>query len=456
MKRFLTIGVCVLLCVGCTHQGGGNTGTSSSSETVVTTTTPVTTTPVSTTSKKVSVNETKNVLQAVLDNKKTFVSPNNMATYLYDYKIFDGNVDVTEIEYVFVDFNKDKQTELVLLLNSPIDREFLVLHYNGYDVYGYKFINRGMISLKQDGSFTQSNGAGSNTYATLSFKDNECVTTKEAVKDSVIGIYELNGVNVSTETLNDFINDWNLKKDVVWSKLNYTPSSNNNNVVISSPESSLGQIYIKEEKDDKVVYVNHKEGQYSFKLPIKAQNVIQTDSKLEFILQNEFSKVKYTFEIVEDINSAPEAELKIKEITDALPYTLSKEQNPRQIIDLFEQYFDDKDINSNHIWYDVVSENGVAYFYESSTYTNQDNLVYDRMIAESYTYQGEVAIRETIEIIEFLFLDYYMSLETRIEKNDIENRFLECVIPVFDEPHMTKAFKGIKDCLWYTVIVKAE
>ena len=43
MKRFLTICICVFLCVGCTHQGGGNTGTSSTSETVVTTTTPVTT-----------------------------------------------------------------------------------------------------------------------------------------------------------------------------------------------------------------------------------------------------------------------------------------------------------------------------------------------------------------------------------------------------------------------------
>ena len=159
------------------------------------------------------------MLTAVLESKKTFISETGKAVYLKDYHINDGNaVDpilAEPTEYTFVDFDADGNDELVVNI-SPDYGCYLVLHYNGQDVFGYEFGVRALQALKTDGSFMGSNGAASNYYCQLSFEENQRNITYTAVKDSTMNRFELNGKDCSIEELNEYINDWNLKEPVKW------------------------------------------------------------------------------------------------------------------------------------------------------------------------------------------------------------------------------------------------
>ena len=78
-----------------------------------------------------------------------------------------------------------------------------------------------------------------------------------------------------------------------------------------------------------------------------------------------------------------------------------------------------------------MSDTGASYFYESSSHTSYDDLVYDCMKAESYNYVGGVAIHQQMEVVEFTFSEYYATLQTRIEQNQANDRVLECIVVPF-------------------------
>ena len=182
-------------------------------------------------------NNTEKVLSDVLNNNGTFISEAGNITYLKDYKIGKGTlltpIDAVPSKYVFVDMNNDGEDELVINISDAYGY-YLVLHYDGQNVYGFEFNARSLLALKKDGSFMGSNGAASNSYCKLSFGDNTYTIICEAVKDSTMGKFEINGENVSTEALNEFINDWNLKPNVVWNDVKPAEDVNNNDTDINN------------------------------------------------------------------------------------------------------------------------------------------------------------------------------------------------------------------------------
>lgn len=167
--------------------------------------------------------DSESLLTAVLNNEKTFITENGEAVLLQNYLTSHSIPSLSSpIEYVFVDFDEDKVDELVINISSDYGL-YLVLHYNGFDIYGYEFGIRSLNVLKTDGSFIGSNGAASTYYCRLTFEDNNANVIYTAVKDSRMNRFELNGEEAPIESINEYINDWNLKESVEWIK--YSSSS---------------------------------------------------------------------------------------------------------------------------------------------------------------------------------------------------------------------------------------
>lgn len=71
------------------------------------------------------------------------------------------------VRFTVLDMDGDGVTEVVVELTEW--EAFVVLHFAGDGVYGSEFPYRGMLSLKDDGTFTYSSGAMDNGVAVLSF-----------------------------------------------------------------------------------------------------------------------------------------------------------------------------------------------------------------------------------------------------------------------------------------------
>ena len=203
MKRIISIALCIF--VICSLLGCSNV---SNNETT-------------------STKDENEVLNAVLNNRKTFIDENGKAVYLADYLI-DGTIPITPTQYTYVDFDGDNQEELVIDISTNLGI-YLLLNYNGLDVFARPLGIRTLSSIKSDGSFISSNGAASTYYCKAKFEGNEFTPYYECVKDSMLGIFTLNGENVSIATINEFINDWNLKENVEWFFIEPTESPNENN-----------------------------------------------------------------------------------------------------------------------------------------------------------------------------------------------------------------------------------
>ena len=171
-----------------------------------------------------SVESDKNkILTAVLNNEKTFVDDDGKAKYLLDYSITE-TIKAVPCEYVFVDFDGDEQDELVVNVSADLGI-YLIFNFNGMDVFCHRTDARSLISLKTDGSFMISGGAGVNHYCRSIFTDSDRHVWPECVKDSMSGEFFIDGENVSIAEINEYINDWNLKEDVEWINLSLTDSN---------------------------------------------------------------------------------------------------------------------------------------------------------------------------------------------------------------------------------------
>lgn len=170
----------------------------------------------------------KYILQSVFRNEKTFITERNEATYLKDYSVGNGSLSTpllaTPTEYAFVDLDEDHVEELIVNISADYGA-YLVLRCNGLDVFGYEFGAKVLQSLKTDGSFMGSNGAGINYYCRLTFEGNEKSILYTAIKDSTMNRFELNGEECSIESLNEYINDWNLKEKAQWTPITWTNGS---------------------------------------------------------------------------------------------------------------------------------------------------------------------------------------------------------------------------------------
>ena len=151
-----------------------------------------------------------------MTNKQKFVDENNNEIYLKDFKIVDNQTAEVD-KYTLVDLNKDGIKELVIYTTSDYGA-YIILHYEDNKIYGYMIGVRSLETLKTDGSFIGSSGANSNEYSTITFNKNSYTIHTEAVYDETNKVYKIDNADVSQNEAKDYVENWNKKEDVTWSK----------------------------------------------------------------------------------------------------------------------------------------------------------------------------------------------------------------------------------------------
>ena len=154
------------------------------------------------------------MLFGVLNSKTTFINESGKAVYLKNHKLFNL-VDAIPEKYTLSDFDGDGKDELVVHV-TPNVGGYIVFHIYNNTVYGFDFWERGIISLKTDGTFIQSSGAGLNSYAALSFLKNKYDIIEQAYADDIKNNYRINGVSSTAEIVNKYITEFYNKRDVSW------------------------------------------------------------------------------------------------------------------------------------------------------------------------------------------------------------------------------------------------
>lgn len=171
------------------------------------------------------------MLMDVLYNKKIFISESGEAFYFVEYKPY-GSLEVIPDKYALVDLDGDSNDELVVYITAEVG-DYMVFHVYNNKVYGFVFGGRSLMSLKEDGSFVQSGGAGINVYACLKFEKNKYSITELAYKDDYAQQFRINGVATTAEKAEAYVVGFYNKPDVVWMKYenaSNTPEPNDTSV----------------------------------------------------------------------------------------------------------------------------------------------------------------------------------------------------------------------------------
>ncbi len=158
--------------------------------------------------------QTNDLITAVLENREKFVTEEGETCYLNDYQM--GDPVVTNPKgYTFVDFDGDGKQEAVIYI-SESHGFYLVLHSDNSQVFGHVFSVRALQSLKTDGTFVGSGGAGLHYYHKMHFENNKPVITDEAIDDELAENYQINGKTVTKDEMDQFTQKWYQKQDVQW------------------------------------------------------------------------------------------------------------------------------------------------------------------------------------------------------------------------------------------------
>lgn len=177
------------------------------------------------------VSNNTEMLMDVLNNKKIFISESGEAFYFVEYKPY-GSLEVIPDKYALVDLDGDSNDELVVYITAEVG-DYMVFHVYNNKVYGFVFGGRSLMSLKEDGSFVQSGGAGINVYACLKFEKNKYSITELAYKDDYAQQFRINGVATTAEKAEAYVDGFYNKPDVVWMKYenaSNTPEPNDTSV----------------------------------------------------------------------------------------------------------------------------------------------------------------------------------------------------------------------------------
>ena len=151
-----------------------------------------------------------------MNNKQKFIDEDNNEVYFKDFKIVENQTAKVD-KYAFVDMDKDGTEELVIYTTSDYGA-YVILHYENSKVYGYMVGVRSLENLKTDGSFIGSSGANSNEYLRMTFNKNSYNLETEAVYDGTNKDYKINNANVSEKEIKEYVENWNKKENVSWSK----------------------------------------------------------------------------------------------------------------------------------------------------------------------------------------------------------------------------------------------
>lgn len=164
----------------------------------------------------------KTELLNILRGKNCFILESGESIYFKDYILKKTNCSTSsesQLMYTFVDLDGDCTYELVIDI-ATYTGDFLVLHYNGQNVFGFELSIRSFNDLKTDGSFSTSNSAEDSSISKIKFYENKYVIVNEATINNTNEIFKIYNENVTVEEINDFLLYWHQKKNVKWNHIN--------------------------------------------------------------------------------------------------------------------------------------------------------------------------------------------------------------------------------------------
>lgn len=178
----------------------------------------------------VALSAIKDVIQ---NNKEYICTETGKYIYLKDFHsdnyliindkgFYEYTSDNDEDEkYVFshfcvIDIDGDGNSEI--LLESTLSNIFL-FHYESGIVYGYVFPYRGMLNLKEDGSFGISGGAASYLVGNITFSDGKCIFNELCCSDELNEkkpIYRINGNTAERKDVEEYFKKEEEKENAKW------------------------------------------------------------------------------------------------------------------------------------------------------------------------------------------------------------------------------------------------
>ena len=140
--------------------------------------------------------------------------------YLKDYKCVDSIEQRTAVyqRHAWVDFDSDGKSELVVyvMYTGTQIGEYLVFHVENNKVYCFEFAERGMMSLKENGTYYGSEGAAIQGYYSLSFKNSTYEEMEVAYIDRLKEEFRIDGKNVTQKDAETFYAGFGIKKPASW------------------------------------------------------------------------------------------------------------------------------------------------------------------------------------------------------------------------------------------------
>ena len=149
----------------------------------------------------------------------------------------DDSVTINATKFAIIDIDGDGENEVVLGLqiNGISDSDFVILHYQNGEIYGYTLVYRAFMNLKTDGTFIFSSGSADWGIGRISFSEagysiNEqayCQSGHDSNNELTVQ-YFVNDASCSEDEFNDAVNSQEQKANVEW----YDLSENNINAVL--------------------------------------------------------------------------------------------------------------------------------------------------------------------------------------------------------------------------------
>ena len=162
----------------------------------------------------------------ILANEEWFYSEQGPKDTLSSYCMgTSGDRGSVAEKYTLVDMDSDGTNEMVVHLTGKQEGYLVFYYLEKYDILCcYEFSVRFMTTLKQDGSFVGSSGAGILHFNTLQIYDGlltgyTVVETAYQNEMEKPAIYRLNGKEVTAESFAQFTQSFDSRADAVWTKI---------------------------------------------------------------------------------------------------------------------------------------------------------------------------------------------------------------------------------------------
>lgn len=167
----------------------------------------------------------------VLNNEIKYINEDNKEILFSEYmKMHEGSNDI-RIEYSLVDLDNDSENEMVISIKS-YDGFYLILNNEDGTIYGFEDVIRGMISIKTDGTYMATGGAGIAAILKCKFDKTERIT--ETLAESDRNSWTVNGKKADNAEFLEYLTEFTDKEEVKFTTFNDnyefdSTSSNSNN-----------------------------------------------------------------------------------------------------------------------------------------------------------------------------------------------------------------------------------